>query len=65
MSQNPMKLNGGTIVAMAGQNCVAIASDKRLGMQFSTISQNFQKVFKMQDNILMGISGFATDVITL
>lgn len=60
-----MKLNGGTIVAMAGQNCVAIASDKRLGMQFSTISQNFQKVFKMQDNILMGISGFATDVITL
>jgi len=28
-----LEYNGGCVVAMAGKNCVAIASDKRLGVQ--------------------------------
>lgn len=63
--QNPMTLNGGSIVAMTGKNCVAMACDKRMGMQYTTVTDNFQRVFKMQHNILMGIGGFGTDVITL
>ena len=38
-----MELNGGSVVAMAGKNCVAIASDLRLGNQALTIATNFEK----------------------
>ena len=63
--QNPFSYNGGGMVAMMGDGCVGIASDTRLGVGFATISTSFQKVFKMQDNILFGLTGLATDVITL
>jgi len=38
--------NGGAIIAMTGKNCVAIASDTRLGLQQQTVSCDFQKVGK-------------------
>ena len=49
---------------MIGENCIGIASDKRLNVGFQTITNNFQKVYRMQDNILLGLSGLATDCIT-
>ena len=57
--------NGGTMVGMVGNGCVGIATDRRLGKQMLTISNHFQKVFRMQDNIIMGLAGLATDVLTL
>jgi len=54
--------NGGAIIAMTGKNCVAIASDTRLGLQQQTVSCDFQKVFKMHDRLYMGVTGLATDV---
>lgn len=39
-----MEYNGGSVVAMVGKRCVAIASDLRLGNQALGISSNFQKV---------------------
>lgn len=39
-----MEYNGGSVVAMVGKGCVAIASDLRLGNQALGISSNFQKV---------------------
>ena len=54
--------NGSGMVAMQGEKCVAIACDRRLGQNYSTLATNFQKVFKMQDNILLGITGLATDI---
>ena len=39
-----MSYNGGSVIAMAGKDCVAIASDLRLGVQSLSISSNFQKV---------------------
>ncbi|CAG8775347.1 14604_t:CDS:2, partial [Acaulospora colombiana] len=33
----------GSVVAMVGKNCVAIASDLRLGNQALTIATNFEK----------------------
>ena len=57
--------NGGAIVAMGGNNCVGIAADRRLGVQFQTLSTSFQKVFKMQHNILLGLAGLGTDIQTL
>jgi 20S proteasome subunit beta 3 len=53
------------MVAMAGKNCVAIATDTRLSTQLMTVDTNFQRVFKVNDATLIGISGLATDVQTL
>lgn len=39
-----MQYNGGSVVAMVGKDCVAIASDLRLGNQALTIATNFEKV---------------------
>ena len=39
-----MEYNGGSVIAMVGKECVAIASDLRLGNQALGISSNFQKV---------------------
>jgi len=52
-------------VAMVGKNCVAIASDLRLGNQALTIATNFEKTFPITDRIIIGLPGLATDVITL
>ena len=42
--QSIMQYNGGSVIAMVGKDCVAIASDLRLGVQSLSISSNFQKV---------------------
>jgi 20S proteasome subunit beta 3 len=60
-----MGYNGGTVVAMAGKNCVAIASDKRYGIRYSTVSMEFPKVFEMGPHLFLGLSGLATDVQTV
>ncbi|CDS02721.1 Putative Proteasome subunit beta type [Lichtheimia ramosa] len=60
-----MQYNGGSVVAMVGKNCVAIAADKRLGQQFMTVSTEFQKIFKGAEKSFIGLPGLATDVLTL
>ena len=61
-----MEYNGGTILAMVGHECVAIAADRRLGSnKLQTVSCNFEKVFKMSEKCLVGFQGLATDVQTL
>lgn len=39
-----MDYNGGSVVAMVGKECVAIACDLRLGNQALGVSSNFEKV---------------------
>lgn len=56
--------NGGTLVGMVGKDCVGIACDRRFGKELLTITNDFQRVFKMQDNIIMGLGGLGTDVQT-
>ncbi|KAL9547033.1 proteasome core particle subunit beta 3 [Mucor bainieri] len=60
-----MQYNGGSVVAMVGKDCVAIAADKRLGAQFMTVSTEFQKMFKASEKTFIGLPGLATDVLTL
>ena len=50
---------------MQGKNCVAIASDLRLGVRAQTVAMNFQKIFPMGDKLYLGLAGLATDVQTL
>lgn len=61
---NPFNYNGAGLVAMIGDGCVAIGTDTRLGVSLQTINTNFQKVFIMQDNIIMGLAGLASDIQT-
>ena len=39
-----MEYNGGSVVAMIGKDCVAIATDLRLGQQSIGVAYNFDKV---------------------
>ncbi|KNZ50017.1 proteasome subunit beta type [Puccinia sorghi] len=60
-----MELNGGSVVAMVGKDCVAIACDLRLGNQALTVACNFEKVFQVTDKMFIGLPGLATDTFTL
>ena len=60
-----MSINGSALVAMKGKNCVAIAADRRYGMEFQTISCDFEKTFKMGEKLFLGLSGLATDIQTV
>ena len=60
-----MEYNGSAIMAMKGKNCVAIAADRRFGIQALTLSTDFQKIFPVTGKTYMGLPGLATDVLTL
>lgn len=60
-----MSYNGGSVVAMSGKNCVAIACDKRFGIQYSTVGMDFTKIFEMGPHLYLGLAGLATDVQTV
>lgn len=60
-----LEYNGAAIIAMTGSNCVAIASDNRLGIQYQTVAMDFKKIFRMNDSLYVGLAGLATDVQTL
>eukprot|EP00052_Salpingoeca_macrocollata_P036342 m.17619 g.17619 ORF g.17619 m.17619 type:complete len:205 (+) comp9628_c0_seq1:75-689(+) len=57
--------NGSCMLAMTGNGCVAIAADRRLGVQAQTVSCNFQKIFKLGERLYVGLPGLATDVQTV
>ncbi|KAJ8314101.1 hypothetical protein KUTeg_008662 [Tegillarca granosa] len=60
-----MEYNGAAIIAMKGKNCVAIAADRRFGVQAQTVGTNFQKIFEMGPRLFIGLPGLATDVQTV
>lgn len=57
--------NGSAVVAIKGENCVAIAADTRLGRQQLTISTRFQKIFRIHDKLYIALGGLATDIQTV
>ena len=57
-----MEYNGSALVAMCGKDCVALASDRRLGVQQTTVGNNMKKMFRVHDSLYMGLSGLASDV---
>ncbi|KAJ3124748.1 proteasome core particle subunit beta 3 [Nowakowskiella sp. JEL0407] len=50
---------------MRGKDCVAIATDRRFGVQALGLSTEFQKIFAVNDKIYYGLAGLGTDVQTL
>lgn len=66
---DPTTYNGGSVVAMCGKNCVAIASDLRFGVQAMTIGMDFSKIFPLDEDggpkLCVALSGLAADIQTL
>jgi 20S proteasome subunit beta 3 len=63
--QSILAYNGGAVVGMKGDGCVAIAADRRFGIQLQTIGLDFDKVFQVGPKIYMGLPGLATDTQTV
>lgn len=63
--QSIMSYNGAAIIAMKGKNCVAIACDRRFGIQAQTVAMDFDKVFRVGQRLFIGLGGLATDVQTV
>lgn len=72
--------NGGTVIAMAGDECVCIASDLRLGEQMNLVATDMKKVgeawlcwanrlsfkmYKLSDRVYIGMAGFQSDAQTV
>ncbi|GMT16737.1 hypothetical protein PFISCL1PPCAC_8034, partial [Pristionchus fissidentatus] len=60
-----MSYTGGTVLAMAGDGCVCIASDLRLGEQMNTMAVDQKKVHKISDKVYVGLAGFHSDAKTV
>jgi 20S proteasome subunit beta 3 len=60
-----MQYNGAAVIAMAGKDCIAVASDSRYGIRNQTMGCDMKKVFQMNDRVLVGLTGLATDMQTL
>ena len=60
-----MAYNGAAIIAMRGKDCVAIASDKRFGIQGQTVGFEFDKIYEIGPRLYVGLPGLATDSLTV
>jgi 20S proteasome subunit beta 3 len=63
--QNPQTLNGGSILAMAGRGCVAVAVDKRFGSGPQTIASTPRHVLAPNPSLLVAFTGLDGDVRSL
>jgi 20S proteasome subunit beta 3 len=63
--QSIFSYNGGAVCAMTGDGCFAIATDLRFGQELKTVTMDFPKAFEMAPNLWLGLTGLATDVMTV
>jgi 20S proteasome subunit beta 3 len=57
--------NGSAVLAMTGDQCVAIAADRRFSVQMLTVATDCEKIFQINDRIFLGLAGMITDVQTV
>ncbi|KAM4772515.1 proteasome subunit beta type-1 [Rhinophrynus dorsalis] len=62
---NPYTFNGGTVLALAGDDFALVASDTRLSEGYSIHSRDSPKCYKLTDKTVIGCSGFHGDCLTL
>lgn len=60
-----MGYNGGGVLAMAGKDCLAVVSDKRLGARLTTISMEHSKIYEINPHLYICLPGLATDSLTV
>ncbi|KAL4219536.1 Proteasome subunit beta type-1 [Mactra antiquata] len=62
---SPYSFNGGSILAVAGEDFAVIASDSRLSEGFSIHTRDQPKTYQLTQNTVVGACGFHGDVLTL
>ncbi|CAI8048874.1 Proteasome subunit beta type-1-B [Geodia barretti] len=62
---SPYSMNGGTVLALAGEDFAVIASDTRLSEGFQIYSRDYPKTYQLSDNMVLGCCGFHGDVLTV
>uniref|UniRef100_A0AAY5JWZ5 Proteasome subunit beta n=1 Tax=Esox lucius TaxID=8010 RepID=A0AAY5JWZ5_ESOLU len=62
---SPYSFNGGTVLAVAGEDFAIVASDTRLSEGYSIHSRDSPKCYKLTDTTVIGCSGFHGDCLTL
>lgn len=66
MAQSPLTMNGGSVLAMTGKNCIAVAVDKRFGRDSSLINICSRRpVLHFPDSTLVAFTGLESDVQSL
>jgi len=63
--QDPQTLNGGSVLAMAGKGCVAVAVDKRFGSGPQTVNISPRHVLAPNPSLLVAFTGLDGDVRSL
>ena len=64
-SFSPYADNGGSVIALAGDDFCVIAADTRLSTGFSIYTREQQKLFSLSDKTILGCSGCWCDTLTL
>ncbi|KAL7890414.1 hypothetical protein AOLI_G00026720 [Acnodon oligacanthus] len=62
---SPYAFNGGTVLAVAGEDFAIVASDTRLSEGYLIHSRDSPKCYKLTDTTVIGCSGFHGDCLTL
>ncbi|KAL1518220.1 hypothetical protein ABEB36_001878 [Hypothenemus hampei] len=62
---NPYSDNGGSVVAIAGDDFVVVGADTRLSAGFSIYTREQSKLFPLSANTVLGCSGCWCDTLTL
>ena len=63
--QDPLTMNGGSLMAMAGNECVALAVDKRFGSGSQMVNIAPRHVWAPHPNLMLAFSGLEGDVQSL
>jgi 20S proteasome subunit beta 6 len=61
----PYDFNGGTVLAISGEDFVVVAGDTRLSTGYSILSRNESKIHEVAPNTLLGCPGSHNDVVQL
>ena len=62
---SPYELNGGSVLAIAGDDYVVVAADMRLVRGYSILSRKTSRLHEMTDKAVLGTGGCHTDIVTL
>ncbi|NXV27060.1 PSB1 protein, partial [Rissa tridactyla] len=62
---SPYTFNGGTVLAIAGEDFSIIASDTRLSEGYAIYCRDSPKCYKLTEQTVIGCSGFHGDCLTL
>lgn len=62
---NPYANNGGSVLALAGDDFAIIAADTRLSTGFSIYTRQQEKLFPLSEKTVLGCSGCWCDTLTL